>query len=60
MNIFTPTNHTKLVAHQLKEARMALLEHQKAAEFNAAMADMLILRIMRLERHQKGASNAAV
>lgn len=50
-NLFHPskTAHLKLQAQQLQEARVQLLEHEKAAEFNRAMADMLKARIERLE-----------
>lgn len=51
MSIFAPTTPAKLAAEQLKEARMKLLEHEAAAEFNQAMARMLRERIARLEAH---------
>lgn len=47
--IFRPTSFRKLAEHQMREARMALLDHEAAAEFNGAMARMLRERITRLE-----------
>ena len=52
--IFAPTNPEKLVNLQLTEARLGLLEHQKAAEYHQAIAAMFEARIQRLATHQKG------
>lgn len=46
--IFCPTNPEKMVAQQLKEAELGLLEHLKAAEYHQAIADMFRRRIARL------------
>lgn len=51
--MFAPTDPSKIKALQLKEAQRALLEHEAAAEFNSAMADMLRTRIARLTDPRK-------
>jgi len=51
VSLFAPTKPAALAAEQLKEARMKLLEHEAAAEFNQAMSRMLRERIARLEAY---------
>lgn len=50
--IFRPTDPAKIIKDDLYEAKRLLLEHQKAAEYHAAMAGMLKLRIGRLQSPQ--------
>lgn len=47
--IFRPTAYRKVAEQQMRDARLALLDHEAAAEFNGAMARMLRERIARLE-----------
>lgn len=47
--MFFSSNPSKLARQQLDHAKRALLEHQEAAEFNVAMANMLKERIARLQ-----------
>lgn len=47
--IFRAQTPDRLAEQQIVEARMALLEHEAAAEFNGAMARMLAARIVRLQ-----------
>lgn len=47
--IFRPTAYRKVAEQQMCDARLALLDHEAAAEFNGAMARMLRERIARLE-----------
>lgn len=49
--IFCPTTPEKMVAQQLKEAQLGVLEHQKAAEYHVAVAQMFTNRIKRLETY---------
>jgi hypothetical protein len=46
--IFAPTKPEKVMEHQLYEARRLLLEHEAAAEYHKAMAEMCRGRIERL------------
>jgi len=49
MSLFAPTSPQKIVAHQRYEAERLLLEHEAAAEYHKAMADMCRSRITRLD-----------
>ena len=42
-------DYRKVAEHQLKEARLQRLDHEKAAEYHQAVADMLKRREARLE-----------
>lgn len=46
--IFAATKPGRLAEQQLKEAQILLLEHQKAAEYHQAIAEMARKRIERL------------
>lgn len=48
MSLFTPTKPEKIVAHQRYEAERFLLEHEAAAEYHKAMAEMYRARLERL------------
>lgn len=50
--IFAPTNPEKVAAQQLYEARRLWLEHQAAAEYHQAMAEMCAKRVLRLKTDQ--------
>jgi hypothetical protein len=46
--IFAATKPGRLAEQQLKEAQLLLLEHEKAAEYHQAIAEMCRKRIARL------------
>lgn len=51
---FLQMKSDKLARHQLEEAKVQLLEHEKAAEYHRAIADMLAKRVGRLNKQVDG------
>lgn len=52
LNPFRQPSAEELAQRQLAEARLALLEHQRLAEYHQAIVSMLEARIERLEGSQ--------